>query len=621
MMRFLAPLLLAAAGVLEFDQWAATFAEVVTAIELAPEGGSAFRQKSRFARFVNVPELLRIFHTFADVKLAEDLNLEVPLVARRDDGKREARIVATEPDPVLENYVADLGERADLIRQKKPREFGTGEIDEFGVEFGVEIKKLDNMLWVSTDGRKAALDLREVGLRQTSPGKIANAAKVIAEVWRNNPGKLQLVFCDLSTPKHGWNAYDELRNLLIAEGMDPAGIRFAHSAKNDRAKGQLFRACRSGHVQVLMGSTERMGVGTNVQDHVIALHHLDAPWRPADLAQRDGRAFRQGNLNPEVMLFRHVTLRSFDAYMWQTLERKARFIAQFMRGRLDVREINDVGDVALSYEEVKAITTGNPLLLEAAEAAAERTRLERAERAHGRNQKRLEWGIQGHRQDIGVLEERILQLDGALRRREDVTGEKFMMTVDGLPYEKRSDAGAQLVAFLEAECQSVIQDMAAQARRKMSRERVPAGWLGGFQVLAFIEGYDRVHAGAYLWLDGVPESDFFVAGVAGLDEVDPAGLVRRLENRLGRLEGLIGAAQERITGHESEIVHAEAGLGATFPHGAELEAARIRCEEIKTEMARLAQQTEKDLQTRDAAQRAADLTAERLARQATPAAG
>ncbi len=283
--------------------------------------------------------------------------------------------VTVEPSEALLGYVAELGDRAEKVRNRAvtPEE--------------------DNMLKISGDDRRAALNLRLAGLPQDTPGKIETAAARIAGIWEahhdhaytapnGSPyqarGALQLVFCDLGTPGPSWNAYDELRGQLAARGVPREEIRFIHEAKTDRDKGQLFAACRNGSVAVLIGSTEKMGVGTNVQDRAIGLHHLDAPWRPADVAQRDGRIVRQGNLNPEVQILRYVTEGSFDGYMWQTLEGKARFIGQVMRGKLDAREI---GDTALSFSEVKDLATGNPLLMDKAEADVALARLQRAERA------------------------------------------------------------------------------------------------------------------------------------------------------------------------------------------------------------------------------------------------
>ena len=391
MQHYLRPDLLAAAGIEDFDAWAATFGQTVTQIEMAPEGGSSFRQKTRFAKFTNVPEMLRMWHVSADIKTGQDLNLPTPALARRAaDGQRAPETVVVQPCDALLAYVAELGERADKIRNRavSPEE--------------------DNMLKVSGDGRRAALDLRLIGQPMTVPGKIGAAASRIAAIWaahrddtyqgaddHGEPvrGSLQLVFCDLGTPGDGWNVYGELRSQLAARGLPRAAIRFVHEARTDRDKGELFAACRAGSVAVLIGSTEKMGVGTNVQARAVALHHLDCPWRPADVAQREGRILRQGNMNDEVHVLRYVTEHSFDGYMWQTVERKARFIAQVMRGRLDVREIEDIGDAALSYNEVKALATGNPLLMDKAEADAEFTRLQRAERAHHRNRDALRYKI------------------------------------------------------------------------------------------------------------------------------------------------------------------------------------------------------------------------------------
>jgi len=391
MQRYLRPDLLQDAGIEVFDTWAATFGQVVSQVELAPEGGSSFRMKSRFARFANVPEMLRMFHVAADVKTAADLALPVPDLARRADGQRVPETVTVEPSGELVDYVRDLGERAARVRN---RAVGPDE---------------DNMLKISGDGRRAALDLRLAGLPQATPGKITASADritAISKAHQNDDyldpvgipypvrGSLQLVFCDLGTPRPGWNAYDELRDELVARGLPPEMIRFIHEAKTDRDKAQLFAACRAGRVAVLVGSTEKMGVGTNVQDRAIALHHLDAPWRPADVAQREGRILRQGNLNRdlgrEVEIIRYVTERSFDGYMWQTLERKARFIGQVMHGRLDTREISDIGDTALSFSEVKAIAAGNPLLMDKAEADTALARLQppRPPRTAGRGSPR-----------------------------------------------------------------------------------------------------------------------------------------------------------------------------------------------------------------------------------------
>ena len=394
MTRYLRPDLLQAAGIEDFDAWAATFGQTVTEIEVAPTGGGDYRMHTRFARFQNVPEMLRLWHVFADVKTAEDLQLPAPELAERRDGQRAPETVLIDPSPELQAYVQALARRADAVRGRMvtPEE--------------------DNMLKVTTDGRKAALDTRLVtGQKASTPGKLDHAADTIARLWREHrdqiyrtpsgdpspiTGALQIVFCDLSTPNPDrWNAYDELRQLLAARGLPAEQVRFIHEARNDAEKARLFAACRAGHVSVLVGSTEKMGVGTNIQDRCIAIHHLDCPWRPADIEQRDGRGVRQGNQNPEIHIIRYATQGSFDTYSWQTVERKARFINQVMRGRLDVREIEDIGENTLSFAEVKALASGDPLILDKAKIDAEVTRLHRLERAWQRAQHTLKGTIAG----------------------------------------------------------------------------------------------------------------------------------------------------------------------------------------------------------------------------------
>ena len=354
MQSYLHPDLLASVDLRAFDAWAANFGRTHTALELAPDGAS-YRMQTRFARFQNVPELLTLYRQVADVRTNDDLDLPVP---RLTGGQAETIVV--EPDDALVDYVADLASRAEAIRNRAvdPSE--------------------DNMLKVTGDGRRAALDLRLVGEHaQADGGKLTVAAQRIAAVHHATrdlrytdehgqltlrPGALQLVFCDVSTPAaEGWNACDELRALLVRRGVDHNSIRFMQDAKTDVAKAKLFTACRDGTVSILIGSTETMGVGTNVQTRAIAMHHLDAPWRPADIEQRDGRILRQGNQNPEVRVLRYVTEGSFDTYMWQTLERKAAFIAQVTRGELPDRDVDDIGDQALSFAEGQGAVHRRPL--------------------------------------------------------------------------------------------------------------------------------------------------------------------------------------------------------------------------------------------------------------------
>jgi hypothetical protein len=302
------------------------------------------------------------------------------------------------------------------------------------------------------------------------PIKLTAAATRIAADYHANlqltypgsaiPGVLQLVFCDLGTPQSraqaglggDWNVYDELKGLLVARGVPAQTIRYVHEARNDKEKGELFAAARSGRVSVLLGSTEKMGVGTNVQARALALHHLDCPWRPADLAQRDGRILRQGNLNPDVEILRYITEGSFDAYLYQTVERKKRFIDQVMRGRLarGVREIEDISETALSYSEVKALATGDPRIMEKARLDADLTRLERLERSHHRNQRALSATISHAEHDLPALAAERDALDAAITARVPSGGDRFTMTVGTHRYTARADAAIALRDALAA---------------------------------------------------------------------------------------------------------------------------------------------------------------------------
>ena len=565
MQHYLRPDLLEAAGITDFDSWAATFGQTVTQIEMAPEGGNSFRQKTRFAKFTNVPEMLRRWHVSADIKTGEDLKLPVPALASRPaDGQRAPETVISQPCDAQLDIMTQLGERADAIRK------------------GQVLPEEDNMLKVCTDGRKAALDLRLLDLPMTVPGKIQAAADRIAELWRARRddtypapggqdapirGSLQLVFCDIGTPSDNWNVYEELRDQLTARGLPRESIRFVHDAKTDRDKGELFAACRAGTIAVLIGSTEKMGVGTNVQFRAIGLHHLDCPWRPADVAQREGRILRQGNHNTEVQILRYVTERSFDGYMWQTVERKARFIAQVMRGRLDVREIEDVGDAALSYNEVKALATGNPLLMEKAEADAELTRLERAERAHHRNQDALRHKVSRADQRIAVLTAIIEDIDTAISRRTDTRGDTFTMTMDGIRYTKRTDAGRHLQQLT-----AQMEDALLKSSHRRLEER--PGKLGGFTVTLTVErvlGSMNVIAA----LDGAPGTEVRMTPVE-VKGAEPGKLIIRLENRLSGLESLRSRSLSEINQLTTEAGHARDDIARPFSQADQLTAARGR---------------------------------------------
>ncbi|MEI6624318.1 MAG: DEAD/DEAH box helicase family protein, partial [Actinomycetes bacterium] len=449
MMRYMRPDLLAACGTLNFDSWAATFGKQVTEVEMDPTG-AGLRQKTRLAQFTNVPEMMQIWGVFGDVKTAADLQLNVPkLHVHPDTGVRAPVTVAVPRSAELAGYIAAIGERAERIARRAVRP------DE------------DNMLKVSTDGRHAALDMRLVGdrtpIRDGSPAKADVVAEQIARIWAANsgrifddavtggqhptPGGLQLVFCDLSTPKNddSWNVYDELRDQLVAYGIPPDQIRAIHQAKNDTAKAQMFADAREGRIAVLMGSTQKMGVGTNIQARAVALHHVDCPWRPADIAQRDGRIIRQGNQNPEVGIYRYVTTGSFDAYMWQTVERKSKFIAQVLAGRPNARAVDDLtsGDT-LSAGEAKALASGNPLMADKVAADGELARLVALSTSYARNGRQLDWRIGCASADIAAAEADLPTIAAAAAASHSTAGDAFAMTVGGRAVGSRAEAAAEL---------------------------------------------------------------------------------------------------------------------------------------------------------------------------------
>ncbi len=559
MMRYLRPDVLVDAGITDFDSWAATFGEVTTDLELSPDG-SRYRMASRFAKFRNVPELLRMWHLSADIKTAHDLQLPVP-----DLAGGQPHTVVIPASTQLSGFMAELADRADRVQSRTvdPTE--------------------DNMLRIATHGRMAALDLRLLGHDPGPDTKIVTAAARIAAIHHANadrtypgqtvPGALQLVFCDLGTPRDGWNVYDELRTHLINHGVPDQKIRYVHSARNDREKGELFTACRTGGVSVLIGSTERMGVGTNVQARAIALHHLDCPWRPADLAQREGRILRQGNNNLSVEIVRYVSEGSFDAYLWQTVERKARFISQVMRGRLDVREIEDVGDTALSYSEVKALATGDPRILEKARADADLTRLERLERAHLRTRRTLSDTVNSADRRLPVLAGDLNRLDTAIGRQLDTRGEKFTATIGGEFYRNRGDAAIALRNQLTTHLTNQLATAFPHAASTGTAAVVPVGEIGGFTVVVSRRTNPSPHL--RLELAGVPRSGFDVND----DELradKTYGLITRLENRVSALPATRTDIAHEINQLDRERQRATTELDTPFPHTQALQNARAR---------------------------------------------
>ncbi len=433
MQRYLQMDVLRRQSLQHFDAWAGTFGETVTAMELAPDG-AGYRLHTRFARFVNVPELMQMFRSMADVQTADMLKLPIPAL---DGGK--ARIVRAPATPELKAFVASLAVRAEKLKREK--------VD----------PSVDNMLKITGEGRKAALDMRLVrgGTADAPEGKVNQAVREIFSIWQETRADrlTQMVFCDLSTPKvegRGFSVYQDVKAKLVARGVPAEEIAFIQDYDGDAVKLTLFKDVRSGKVRVLLGSSQKMGAGTNAQTKLVALHHLDAPWRPADIEQREGRILRQGNQNAVVRVNRYVTEGSFDAYMWQTLETKAKFIAQVMTGQTVARRIEDLDSPALTYAEVKAIASGNPLVIEKAKVDAEVMRLSRLRSEHSESQYGTRSRLRMAGEDVARLERQVAAMEQDKVTCVDTQGEKFRMVVGQKTYTERAEAGAALV-YLAAE--------------------------------------------------------------------------------------------------------------------------------------------------------------------------
>ena len=430
MQRYLQPDDLKKHNLHHFDSWAATFGEPVTAMELSPDG-AGYRLNTRFARFINVPELMQIFRQSADVQTAAMLNLPRP---KLDGEKPTVRNAPATPE--LKAFVQELAARAERLK--------TNRVD----------PSVDNMLKITSEGRKAALDLRL--MKPSAPddpqGKVNQAVENIFRIWQESKPErsAQLVFCDLSTPKDkGFSVYRDAADKLERLGVPGADIAFIQDYDSDAAKLSLFRDVRAGKVRVLFGSTQKMGSGTNVQERLIALHHFDAPWRPADVEQREGRILRQGNKNEVISIYRYVTEGSFDAYMWQTLETKAKFIAQVMSGDMTIRRLEDLDSAALTYAEVKAIASGNPLVIEKAQVDAELIRLTRLRSAHAEEQYRIRTNLRRSHEDAEAFTGRLTNLRQDIAVRQDTSGDKFSIELDGQVLDNRGIAGELIVRRAE----------------------------------------------------------------------------------------------------------------------------------------------------------------------------
>jgi N12 class adenine-specific DNA methylase len=537
MQRYLQMNTLRRSSLQHFDSWAGTFGETVTSMELSPDG-SGYRLQSRFARFVNVPELMQQFRQVADVQTGEMLKLPVP---KLDQGR--AITISAPCSPELKRFVDQLVKRTELIK--------SGKVD----------PRDDNMLKITTEGRKAALDIRLVlpQVRDNPDSKTNKAVEKIYDIWlQSAPTKgAQLVFCDLSTPQSNgrwFSVYNDVREKLVARGIPADQIAFAQEFNDDASKAMLFKSVREGRVRVLLGSTAKMGEGTNVQTRLVALHHLDAPWRPADIQQREGRILRQGNQNEYVKIFRYVTEGSFDAYMWQTLETKCRFIAQVMTGDATVRRAEDVDSTALTYAEVKAIASGNPLVIEKARVDADVMRLTRLKKQHAESLYQMRYQIRRINDHAAMLEREIANIREDLRTRTSTRGDNFVMTVKNETLTDRIKAGRALI-FLAAAL-------------KPFESTKTIGNIGGFPIS--IERFDER---ATILING---RHSYRANVSD----SPAGTIASLEHALDGIEDRLREREANLTQSSRQIVDLTNQFEQPFEHEEKLAVATKRQQDI-----------------------------------------
>jgi N12 class adenine-specific DNA methylase len=529
--RYLAPETLKAAGVEHFDAWAANFGEAVTALELAPDG-SGYRMHTRFAKFVNLPELLSMFRSFADVQTADMLHLPRPTL---EGGK--PHITAAPASEELKRYVETLVKRAQRLK--------TAKVD----------PSVDNMLKITGDGRKAALDMRLVDpFAEPVDTKVHRAIDRIHRGWEGSQDKrlTQLVFCDLSTPNPGkFNVYDEIRDHLIARGVPAKEIAYIHDAETDNQKKALFDSVNAGRIRILLGSTEKMGAGTNVQKRLIALHHLDAPWRPRDIEQREGRILRQGNTNRQIQIYRYVTEGSFDAYMWQCLENKARFINQVMNGSVSVRQVEDIEGGALTYAEIKAIASGNPAVMEKVKVDTEIRKLDQLRASHINQQHNIRWQVKSLPEHIQRAQKYHSDVAADILTRDSHAEEDFTMTIGTRAFSgkgAREDAGNALNTVV----MSWRDDKTLKAR----------GHYKGFEILSRGSAYK----------DGEP--DLFVRGTemskANLNPDNPTGTIQSIDAVLRSLDRKAEDEQRDIDRQQKALSDYRAQLGRPFEHEARL---------------------------------------------------
>lgn len=525
-------------GLIHFDDWASDFGETITAIELSPEG-SGYRAKTRFAKFFNLPELMATFKQVADIQTADMLKLPVP--------KANFHTEVIQPSELQQEMVRGLAERAEDIR--------AGGVD----------PKTDNMLRITNDGRKLALDMRLINpLAMDDPnGKVATCARNVIQIWQQTRERrsAQLVFCDLSTPKEDgtFSVYNDLKEKLMEAGIPEEEIAFIHDANTEARKKELFSKVRSGQVRILMGSTQKMGAGTNVQDRLIALHDLDCPWRPSDLAQRLGRIVRQGNMNPEVEIFRYVTEGTFDAYLYQLVENKQKFIAQIMTSKAPVRVADDVDETALSYSEIKALATGNPLIIEKCNLDMDVGKLNMLKASYLSQKYALEeMVLRKYPEAITRLTERIAgyQQDVQLAAAHPKPKDGFAgITILDQPYADKEAAG------------KAILDVCT----KMTGSN--AVFLGQYRGFSLTLSYDGTSNEYRMTMKGTLSH----TAVLGADVF---GNLTRMDNVIDGLPGKLEAVRAELAETRVQIENARSELAAPFAREAELTEKTARLKEL-----------------------------------------
>ena len=524
---------------LHFDAWASTFGETVTAIELSPEG-TGYRAKTRFAKFYNLPELMAMFKETADIQTADMLKLPVP--------EAHYHSVVLKPSETQKEMVASLSERAERVRNKM--------VD----------SSVDNMLLITNDGRKLALDQRLMNdmLPDSETSKVGACAENVFDIWQRTADRksTQMVFCDLSTP-HGdgkFNVYDDLRNKLIAKGIPAEEIVYIHAANSEAQKKELFGKVRSGQVRVLIGSTQKMGAGTNVQTKLAALHHLDCPWRPSDLQQREGRIIRQGNENKEVDIYTYVTENTFDSYLYQLVESKQKFIGQIMTSKSPVRSAEDIDETALSYAEIKALCAGNPHIKEKMDLDIDVSRLKLLKANHLSQRYALEDQIlKEFPQKIKSLEQRIegYQADiDQLKRNTEPNEDGFSpMIMPGGTVREKKAAGDAILGL----CKSMT-----------SPDPIPIGQYRGFDMELSFDTFSReykitlIHQLRHTVTLG---SDVF-------------GNIQRLDNTLGAFEERMAACADQLENTRVQLENAKAEVQKPFPQEEELKTKSARLNEL-----------------------------------------